>query len=682
MAAVAGRAHAQGAAVAVLPRAALRADTGAGTAPVRAPSRVVVLVRDAVTGLPLAGAHVRAAGASRLTGADGTVPLTLAVGTPVRVARVGSAPVEAVLPDADTLHVALRPAVSVLPAVTTTATPQPLARAATGRTVREAREAALPTLAATVAALPGVAARSARGEATWQLRGARAEQVRVTLDGMPLNDAASGLADASDLPLALLARVQVVPGADGAAGGGAVGGTIALESGTEPTLTLGAGAFGARWLEGAAAGTGGGLRWRAGGAVRTSVGDFPFVNADGAAGGDTTERRRNNDERRLALFGALSGERGWASAFASATERGLPGAMNVRASDADRSTVERVLLRAGSGGGNWTVAGGVRWLRMRYANGAAPTLDTEARTASPDVEVAVRAGAVALRAGGGADQLEGTALTGTTRARGFLSFEHGLGGGAWRGTAGVRLDAIEGAGALASPWLALEGTGRVRPWLRLGQAFRAPTLYDLVVAAPIRLTARTLRPERATLDAEAGVRTELGGVALTASAFTRTTDDAIIWFPGNFAWSPSNVGRETARGVEASLAWSRGPVTASAWGSLTRSTLDADGLVLPTPYVPLGAGGATLRLASAAGTWTATTQVTGARSFTAAPASAETQLPPVALLDLAWSRDLTLAGRHVLVAAGLANVLDARWESVRRFPSPGRAWTLACTFTP
>ncbi|MBI3791885.1 MAG: TonB-dependent receptor [Gemmatimonadetes bacterium] len=644
----------------------------------------VLVARDAATGAPLGDVRVRTPDGDTRTDDKGVTHLRATAGDTLRLTHVGHAPLVLVAGVQDTLTAVMRDRVSLLPVVATTADAAPPARAGGTRTALAAREAAQPTVAALVATMPGVASRSARGEATWQLRGARAEQVLVTLDGVPLNDPASGAADAADLPLAMIARVRVIPGADGAAGGGAIGGTIALESSTAPVLALTSGAFGMRSLEGATAGTVGGMRLRAGGAWRASDGDYPFINSDGAAGSDTTERRTNNDERRLALFAALTGDAWHVSAMASTSERGLPGPMNVRSAEGDRARADRAMVRVGVGGGNWTLAAGVRTLRMRYVNLAAPTLDTDARTVSPEAEAAIALGGVAWRAGAGADRLDGTGLASATRARGFLSGERGWTLAGWRGTAGVRVDAIDGAGAMASPWIAAEGTGRIALYARVAQAFRAPTLYDLYFSAPQRLSARALRPERTTLDAELGLRAHLAddGVRFTASAFSRTVDDAIIWFPGNFTWSPSNVGRERADGLEASVEVDFSPLTLSAWGSATRATLDAGGLTLPTPYVPVGAGGLATQVATVAGTWSAAVRVIGARSFTAAPASAETQLPPTGLLDLAWSRRFTIAGTPALVATGLANALDARWESVRRFPSPGRAWNLSLTLSP
>ncbi len=648
------------------------------------PAPRVVVVRDAGTGAPVAGARVRSGAEEQRASADGIVRMKVAVGDSIVIARVGYARLVLAVSTSDTITAWLSPPMRLLPVVQTMAATEPLARNSSTRSVTSAREMAQPSLAALVASMPGVGSRSARGEATWQLRGARAEQVLVTLDGVPLNDPATGIADASDLPLAALGSVRVMPGADGAAGGGAVGGTIALTSGDAPVFSMSSGAFGTRTVEGATTLALGGTRLRVGAAWHEARNDFPFINTDGAAGSDTVERRVNNDERRVSLFAAATADAAWLTAFASSGDRGLVGPMNVRSSDHDRALTDRLSLRGGLGGGNWTLAAGVRTLGMRYDNPSAPTLDTEARTVSPEADLGVRAWSVSWRAGVGADRLTGTNLEDATRVRGWAAAERAFALRSWRGTAGVRLDAIQGAAPMASPWLAIEGTGDVAPYVRVGQAFRAPTLYDLYFAAPQRLTARSLRPERTQLDAEVGVRARLASdaVTMTAAAFTRTVDDAIIWFPGNFTWSPSNVGRERTVGAEVNAQVSLRPLTLTLWGAATDAELEAGNLTLPTPYVPDLAGGLSAAWRAGRSTYTISARGIGSRAFTAAPVSAATLLPPVGWLDLAWSRTLTLAGTPMLVAAGVTNALDARWESVRRFPSVGRAWTISLTLSP
>ena len=72
----------------------------------------------------------------------------------------------------------------------------------------------------------------------------------------------------------------------------------------------------------------------------------------------------------------------------------------------------------------------------------------------------------------------------------------------------------------------------------------------------------------------------------------------------------------------------------------------------------------------------------GRRAFAAAPASASTELPAVMLTDLALHWRGSVTGRTLLVTTAVTNLGDVRWESVRRYPAVGRAWSMALTFAP
>ncbi len=113
--------------------------------------------------------------------------------------------------------------------------------------VSAAQQMGVGTVTGLIGTLPFVAPRSARGETGLSLRGARREGVAITLDGLPLNDPATGLADVSDLPLLMLGSATVALGSDPlGAGSGATGGVLALHTGARRALSLRSGAFGQR----------------------------------------------------------------------------------------------------------------------------------------------------------------------------------------------------------------------------------------------------------------------------------------------------------------------------------------------------------------------------------------------------------------------------------------------------
>jgi len=57
-------------------------------------------------------------------------------------------------------------------------------------------------------------------------------------------------------------------------------------------------------------------------------------------------------------------------------------------------------------------------------------------------------------------------------------------------------------------------------------------------------------------------------------------------------------------------------------------------------------------------------------------------LPAVVLFDAAQARSFERGDMQTLMTLGLDNLTDARWQSVRGFPMPGRAWSLALTLQP
>jgi outer membrane cobalamin receptor len=218
--------------------------------------------------------------------------------------------------------------------------------------------------------------------------------------------------------------------------------------------------------------------------------------------------------------------------------------------------------------------------------------------------------------------------------------------------------------------------------VRLAQGFRVPTLYDRYGASAQRLIIRDLRPERVTLDAEFGTRLTTSALSAQAAVFQRLTHDAIVWFPGNFAWSPQNVPRERARGAEGRAAATVGPFELGAWAGTYVTRLDVGPLTMPTPYVPYAAGGGSAVARIASSTVAATLRATGRRPFTGAPAAPDDELPGALLIDLHFSRHVALARQRALISLGADNLGGRQWEPVRGYPAPGRAWSVSLTLDP
>ena len=570
----------------------------------------------------------------------------------------------------------------------------------------DARRLGIGTVNGVVAALPFTSQRVARGETGLSLRGARGEQTAATLDGMPLNDPATGTADLSDIPLVALGAATVTLGADPlGAGSGAIGGVLGLHTAARRALSARFGAFGSRLLEGAWHSPVGGRTAYGAASWRSADNDFAFENAAGA-GAPVQEQRVNNDERRLALVAGTSGERMQSLLLLSSGERGMVGPANVRTYDADRARTDRLLLRARGTLGALGVAGGARALRLAYRDPTRPVLDFSAGAFAGDVEVnrsyVLRRvlGSLTWRAGVGGDRI--TATGGVEQARGRAFVAAGMSGTAasTEFSIGARADGVgDGAGVLPSLSLGAErrvvgspgADGGASGWLaaRVAQAVRVPTLYDLYFASPQRLTVRTLRPERVLFDGELAARGEHRGsgarpvvVDARVSLVARETRDAIVWFPGNFTWSPDNVGRERLRGAEARMGLATGPVSLSAWATGYQSTLLVNGLRVPTPYVARAAGGGQGAVTLRGATLSAVARVTGPRPYTAGPRNAAFELPAVVLVDLALSRSQSIGRSTLLASVSIDNATDVAWQSVRGFPSPGRGWAVSLTLTP
>ena len=649
-------------------------------APVR--GRVV----DGGTGAPIALATVQGARARSTSDAEGAFAIAAVTGDTLRVRRVGYRATIAVVGSLQPIVVRLVPAAIPLGAVRVRDTAV-VARTSATVTSDDLRLRGASTLADGLRTLPFVAARGARGQSVVSMRGARPEQVVVTIDGVPINDPASGIADLADVPLASLAAVTVTPGADAARfGSGASGGVLALTTGGGTLASLSSGSYGRRSADAAGSLDVGAGTVRAGASWSTARNDFPFVNREGATGSDSVEHRVNADERRATLFASAVMPRVQLLALASTSERGMAGPMNVRAYDDDRGATHRGVLRALAPLGAATVDASVRAFGTSYRDPRAASNDYRASSLSADVELAGALGPLALRAGVGGDRASGTTIDAPVRERAFASAAHTAQLGRFRIAAAARVDGIDDAGVQLSPSLAVEralgAASNVTTFARVAQAFRAPTLNDVYFAGAQRLIARALAPERVTLDAELGARVSHARARASASVFERRTRDAIVWFPGNFGWSASNVGRERVRGAESRVDVSFAHASLGAWGAVYEARLTADRLVIPTPYVPSAAGGAVGTLRLGRSSFTATMQATGRRAYGSGVASREYELPSVALLSLNLAHELALFDARALVSLGVDNATDVEWQSVRFYPMPGRTWSAAFTLTP
>jgi len=174
--------------------------------------------------------------------------------------------------------------------------------------------------------------------ATLSLRGSNPDEVRVYLDGVPLNLAEGGAVDISTLPLGDVERVEIYRGSTPLAfPESALGGIVSITTRTPGTPRASARAGAGSWATMFADASGGGrlgrFRLYAGAHGLTSGGTFGFANDAGTPlnpGDDTSALRLNNDVRQadgvLRAVLVLPGRRTLGlGAVGFARDQGLPG---------------------------------------------------------------------------------------------------------------------------------------------------------------------------------------------------------------------------------------------------------------------------------------------------------------------------------------------------------------------
>lgn len=250
----------------------------------------------------------------------------------------------------------------------------------------------------------------------------------------------------------------------------------------------------------------------------------------------------------------------------------------------------------------------------------------------------------------------------------------------------VRGDAVRGAGVAWTPSLTVRRDGPVTVVARAARAFRVPTFFDLYLASPQRIIARPLAPERVSHDLELRALTRHGrrGMNLRAelSVFDRRTRDAIVWFPGNVGWSPTNVPVERARGAEVQGSAERHGLEASLWGGVYGTRLWDGFMEMRTPYVPYRSGGASLSARRGRLTLASEMRLVGRRPFVNGPSHPDLELPGAALANASLAYRVRVRGAALSLHLSGDNLGGARWESVRRYPTPGRTFAAGITLEP
>jgi len=535
------------------------------------------------------------------------------------------------------------------------------------------------------------------GLATLSLRGAGSAQTLVLLDGVPLGSPALGVVDLSLLPASLLASAEVLSGgASGLWGSRAVGGVVALTSGGAPGAGAEAGAWGARrvWARASVRTVGADLLVAA--ETDESTNDYHAT-----VGGRTAPRLGWDARRHVALVsvGAARGRtRARLLAWGATAERGLGGDSTGGALVGERQwdDTARLAATAHTVIGRFTLdatagadASRLRWAAPFPALARPDAVDETGRTRTlhADLRATTRAagGTWTLGASGGRTSARHPSLTDdATDAFAAIAASGAWVNGRFRLYPTLRADHYVAAGRAAqtavSPHVGLN-VALAPAWnakASAGRAFRMPTLNDRFWSPGGQ---PDLRAERAW-SADAGLVWTRPALDAEVSVFARTGRDEIVWLPGaGGVWSPGNVTRTRAVGAEASVSARRrvGRVRLDAGGVGT--LLDARDLSTGQPmrYQPRWTARAWASAAVGGVRADLGMRAVGARPTTA---SGSLPLPPHAVVD-AGLRAERAVGRAV-VGAGItiANLLDARYESVRLVPMPPRHARVRLTLAP
>jgi iron complex outermembrane receptor protein len=424
---------------------------------------------------------------------------------------------------------------------------------------------------------PGVAVTDHGGigrHTTVSIRGASADQVKVLLDGVPLNPVAGGGVDLSSIPPQWISRIEVVRGTEGVRhGSGALGGVVNVVTAAPRAGTWSAAATGGSfetWQADAQAGAGGD-GWGVLGSVATSrsAGRFGYEYDDhDPATANLWERDHNASSLTGALLKAFL--LGWggrldAAAQLSGGRRELPGTPRDPTRDDwqedARGIVSARYQRPARSGLLFTAAGSTRIDRLSARlkelagdvvrqRGVAATgsLGAEWSGARGSLEAAIEAGGERLRADGMGDHARATyALT--------LAGEVAALGGRARMGPGVRLErtgAHEGVSAKLGGSLAIAGPLSLRA--SAGRSFRAPSFAELYLQQGVVAPNPALRPE-VGLGGDAAIVAEGRFGTASIGAFASHYRDLIVYQSVSFRrLGPENAARALVRGFEAELA--------------------------------------------------------------------------------------------------------------------------------
>ena len=545
---------------------------------------------------------------------------------------------------------------------------------------------------------------------TVSIRGSNPDQVLVLLDGTPINDPTSGVADLSSIALGAVERVIVIPGAAAARyGPGALAGVIAVESrrptATERRARVEAGSFGE--LGAAATVTGGGtagewaLSGLAAGELRRTTGDFRYAVPVERGGGRA--HRQNADARTASLFATGTLGRGVTTLRARVewfdADRGMPGPVT-QPSLTGRQDQNRLggVIGAATDLGGWKLDAEAtsRRQRARYRDPSPPSRPPfdDSTTVTERVARARATGSLAglaAAAGGEYRRQEYRATSLDVDAPRAASYGGGWATlrlhtapaaghtvelfGALRADAGSRI-----GGAELSPMLGAEWRfGRLAVGARWGQAFSPPTLSDQFFQEGVSVKPNPdLGPERVRNEwvLSLGISAlRLGPLDLSAdlAGYRSNIDGMILWLPDfRFVWSPRNFDVDR-RGLDIGLQTTLRPSGATLHAGYNLTEVEYAGPVLAGQVAYRPRHSATLGLDVPYGRWRGGIEARHTGERRTVPGSALNTLPGYWLVDLQASVVVSLGEWSGEAFLRVENLLDEDASLLGDYPLPSRA---------
>lgn len=522
-------------------------------AALQGPGSVQGHVVDATSKRPIADAVVAAGRATTRTNSHGHFAVRGLPAGPVtlRVRRLGFVPAEVVVAitpgvPAD-VEIALTPLPVVLEAVTVEVAPG--AAVLSGDDLR--RRGA--SLAEAIDGWQGVAVvrRASGSAATPVVRGSAPDEVLVLVDGMPINDPFTGVADLSRIGTSDVERVMLVPGAQSARfGARALASVLVIETAAHPETAIAGwmGSHGAGGLEAVAGIDDDGWRLGASLGVEGAADGYPVTLPASRGGGEST--RENAGATRISanvrvdgpVGGALRGH--WAS-------RGLPGTLS-NPSRTGRAVERWVAATA------WT---GAARLAAEFLSSDLEDPDpplglpfaSSIRAAGAEGTLRSAAAGIDLEVGGRVDVVGGSAVGRTaTAVRGHVSASRPIVGAAGQWQLAlvpiVRVDAWNRAGSPSVSVRADVTADRGALVVRVGGGRSAshPVLADHLFHEGVGVQPNPdLRPARVPWELDASIdwrwtARQVRGT-LGARGFLGRVVDLVLWAPDfRFVWSPGN----------------------------------------------------------------------------------------------------------------------------------------------